>query len=84
VLLQHPDELIFREPCSLHPSVLQEGLTKSPWRKISVAGHRSTRPRVALDHSCADPRRVSREAACRASASRNQIRRSLFSFVAFS
>jgi hypothetical protein len=39
VLLQHPDDLIFREPCSLHLSVLQRPDSKSPWRKISVAGH---------------------------------------------
>src|ERR1700678_2260940 len=38
VLLQHPDDLIFREPCSLHLSVLQEGRTlnspggKSQWQ----------------------------------------------------
>ncbi len=38
VLLQHPDDLIFREPCSLHLSVLQRPDSKSPWRKISVAG----------------------------------------------
>jgi hypothetical protein len=38
VLLQHPDDLIFREPCSLHQSVLQRPDSKSPWRKISVAG----------------------------------------------
>src|SRR5271156_2708727 len=30
VLLQHPDDLIFREPCSLHLSVLQEGRTLNP------------------------------------------------------
>src|ERR1700689_3667214 len=30
VLLQHPDGLIFREPCSLHLSVLQEGRTLNP------------------------------------------------------
>src|SRR6202046_1725131 len=30
VLLQHPDDLVFREPCSLHPSVLQEGRTLNP------------------------------------------------------
>ena len=29
-LLQHPDDLIFREPCSLHLSVLQEGRTLNP------------------------------------------------------
>jgi hypothetical protein len=46
VLLQHPDDLIFREPCSLHLSVLQEGRTlnprggKSQWqvRSTDVAG----------------------------------------------
>src|ERR1700733_7133445 len=30
VLLQHPDDLIFREPCLLHLSVLQEGRTLNP------------------------------------------------------
>jgi hypothetical protein len=30
VLLQHPNDLIFREPCSLHLSVLQEGRTLNP------------------------------------------------------
>src|ERR1700722_19149003 len=30
VLLQNPDDLIFREPCSLHLSVLQEGRTLNP------------------------------------------------------
>src|SRR3984885_13422742 len=30
VLLQHPDDLIFREPCSLHLPVLQEGRTLNP------------------------------------------------------
>jgi hypothetical protein len=30
VLLQHPDDLIFRKPCSLHLSVLQEGQTLNP------------------------------------------------------
>src|SRR5580692_8437134 len=30
LLLQHPDNLIFREPCSLHLSVLQEGRTLNP------------------------------------------------------
>ena len=38
VLLQHPYDLIFREPCSLHLSVLDRPDSKSPWRKISVAG----------------------------------------------
>jgi hypothetical protein len=38
VLLQHPYDLLFRKPRSLHLSVLQEGRTlKSPWRKISAA-----------------------------------------------
>jgi hypothetical protein len=36
----YPDDLIFREPRSLHLSVLQDRPdSKSPWRKISVAGH---------------------------------------------
>jgi hypothetical protein len=30
MLLQHPDDLIFREPCSLHLSVLQEGRQTNP------------------------------------------------------
>src|ERR1700684_4580988 len=30
VLLQHPDDLIFREPRSLHLSVLQEARTLNP------------------------------------------------------
>src|ERR1700684_535644 len=44
VLLQHPDDLIFREPCSLHLSVLQEGRTlnprggKSQWQVTSLTG----------------------------------------------
>jgi hypothetical protein len=46
VLLQHPDDLIFREPCSLHLSVLQEGRTLNPVEE-NLSG-RSTRavPRV--------------------------------------
>src|SRR3984885_10598399 len=42
VLLQHPNDLLFREPCSLHLSVLQRPDSKSPWRKISVAGQFAT------------------------------------------
>jgi len=38
VLLQHPDDLIFREPCSLHLSVLQEAGLQIPVEEISVAG----------------------------------------------
>jgi hypothetical protein len=30
VLLQNPNDLIFREPCSLHLSVLQEDRTLNP------------------------------------------------------
>jgi hypothetical protein len=30
VLLQNPDDLLFREPCSLHLPVLQEGQTLNP------------------------------------------------------
>jgi hypothetical protein len=30
VLLQHPNDLLFREPRSLHLSVLQEGRTLNP------------------------------------------------------
>jgi hypothetical protein len=30
VLPQHPNDLLFREPCSLHLSVLQEGRTLDP------------------------------------------------------
>jgi hypothetical protein len=41
VLLQHPNDLLFREPRSLHLSVLvSRPDSKSPWRKISVAGQR--------------------------------------------
>ena len=39
VLLQHPNDLLFREPPSLHLSVLvSRPDSKSPWREISVAG----------------------------------------------
>jgi hypothetical protein len=42
VLLQHPNDLLFREPRSLHLSVLvSRPDSKSPWRKISVAGQHS-------------------------------------------
>src|ERR1700691_1493437 len=53
VLLQHPDDLIFREPCSLHLSVLQEGRTLNPrggksQRQVTdrkMVRYRSCRPR---------------------------------------
>jgi hypothetical protein len=39
VLLQHPNDLIFREPCSLHLSVLQEGRTLTDLLHRESAGH---------------------------------------------
>jgi hypothetical protein len=48
VLLQHPNDLLFREPRSLHLSVLvSRPDSKSPWRKISVAGQSHTIEHVA-------------------------------------
>src|ERR1700735_551282 len=60
VLLQHPDDLIFREPCSLHLSVLQEGRTlnprggKSQWQVTSAAGG----PKGWILEECLDARIV--------------------------
>jgi hypothetical protein len=52
VLLQYPNDLIFREPCSLHLSVLQEGRTlnspggKSQWQ---VSAHRPNKKQMNTD-----------------------------------
>jgi len=55
VLPQHPDDLLFREPCSLHLSVLQEGRTlnspggKSQWQ---VTRHKISADLYAPFGSC--------------------------------